>query len=267
MADYTRGHLAASLAALGLGPGSVVYCHSNIGFFGALEGVKSRDELCEAVFDAVMAAIGPDGTLVVPTYSYSFSNGQDFDVAATVSKMGLFAEWVRRHPDSVRSADPCFSVAAIGPRARGLCDGLPPNSFASDSTFARFLALDGTLLNLNHPGCTLLHHIERVLQVPYRFDKAFEGELVEGERRQRLRWEIFVRYLSDDLLAHDPWPFIQAMARAGLSRRQALGRGEVLAMTARDVFATVEQGIARDPWFLTAASRAGRTPRLDVSCR
>ena len=267
MADYTRNQIAESLCAVGLRPGAVVYCHSNIGFFGTLEGVTRREELCEAIFDAVMTALGPAGPLIVPTYTYSFSNGQSFDPGATASKMGLFAEWVRRHPDSLRSVDPCFSVAAIGPLAQELCTGLPPNSFAPDSTFGRFLALDGTLLNLNHPGCTLLHHVERELRVPYRFDKAFEGELVTGGHSERRRWEIFVRYLSDPLLAHDPWPFIEAMARAGLSHRQALGRGEVLTMSARNVFATVEQGLSGTAWFLTAACRAGRTPHLDVSCR
>lgn len=267
MSDYCPEDLARALDQVGLAAGDTVYCHSNIGLFGSVAGVADRDTLCRLYFDAIMDRIGPSGTLIVPTYTYSFGQRQSFDPDHTESKMGMFAEWVRRHPDSIRSHDPMFSVAVIGNRADRFCTDIPPNSFAQGSTFDRFAKENGTVLCLNHPGCTLLHYVERELGVPYRFDKRFEGEFIHDGRSTIIHWEIFVRYLSDDLLSHDAQPFVAAEKAERRARWTALGRGEVLAIRAADVFETVRDQLCRHPWFLTAAHAAGRSPHMDPTCR
>jgi aminoglycoside 3-N-acetyltransferase len=267
MADYTAGELRDALASLGIEAGDTVYCHSNVGLFGRAEGAGSADALCEMFLDAIMARIGPGGTLIVPTYTYSFSGGQNFDVAATASKMGLFAEWIRRHPDSVRSPDPCYSVAVVGRDPQRFGRDLPNNSFSPGSTFDRFTREDGKILCLNHPGCTVLHFFERELGVPYRFDKEFDNEMTADGVARRLSWKIWVRYLSDDLLAHDPWPYVDAIKQPGRARWRQLGRGEALAIGAQQAFSIVRDGIAANPWFLTKGFAADRTPVIDQSRR
>src|SRR5262245_36521779 len=117
MHDYTCNDLKAALDRLPLEKGDVVFCHSNLGFFGRAEGVTDSYGLCEMFFDAIMERIGSNGTLCVPTFTYSFSKAQPevFDIANTAApKMGMFAEWVRvEHGKMRRSFDPCYSVVAV----------------------------------------------------------------------------------------------------------------------------------------------------------
>lgn len=267
MSDYGRADLVRVLDEVGIQAGDTVYCHSNIGLFGRPEGIGSADELTRLYFDVLTRHLGPAGTLIVPTYTYSFCRKQPFDPAVTPSAMGLLAEYVRRHPDAVRSADPCFSVAVLGRDPGRFCDGLPPNSFASGSTFDRFAAENGKVLCLNHPGCTLLHYVERRLKVPYRFDKAFHGTMTVEGVAQTMDWEIFVRYLSDDRLEHDPLPFVTRIKEREMARWRQLGRGEVLAITAAEVFDAVASALPDSPWLLTEAHAAGITPVIDITRR
>ena len=52
--------------------GDTIYCHSAIGYFGRLLDCDSADDLCECFFDSIFEIIGDSGTLIVPTYTYSF---------------------------------------------------------------------------------------------------------------------------------------------------------------------------------------------------
>ncbi|MGX9885136.1 aminoglycoside N(3)-acetyltransferase [Streptomyces sp. NPDC002276] len=98
----------------------------------------------DALPGALLDALGPDGTLVVPTFTAGNSDSSPayrqrvhgmtdrqradheremppFDPARTASQgMGRLAETVRRRRDAVRSAHPQTSFAAVGARAAEL---------------------------------------------------------------------------------------------------------------------------------------------------
>jgi aminoglycoside 3-N-acetyltransferase len=263
--DYRIADLARILAKLGVVSGDTVYCHSNIGLFGRAEGVSSAAQLCEAFFDAIMLAVGPRGTLIVPTYTYSFPRKELFDVEGTASKMGIFAEWVRRHPDAKRSADPSYSIAALGARAVFFTDEAPNNSFCREAGFGRFADRDGLVLNFNFPGCALTHFIERELGVPYRFDKSFTGQRRAGGQTVEVENTIYVCYGGDELLSHDPAPFVAEAKAQGFLGAARLGRGEVTAIRARNIRRIIAETLPARPWFLTKADGAGKIPVLDKS--
>ena len=266
--DYSSEELFTAMNDVHLLPGDTVYCHSNIGLFGRVsDNSFNRDFTCRLFLEAIQSAIGPQGTLIVPTYTYSYSNNLPFDPENSPSRMGVYSEWIRQHPESRRSYDPFFSVAALGPKADYYCDNLPPNSFAPNSTFDRLLESNGVILCLNHPGCTLLHFVERQLGVPYRFDKRFSGEFILHDVRHEQEWDIWVRYLSDDLLKHSPKAFVKKIKEYHLARWCNVGRGEVLAVSAQNVLKIVEETLAVDPWFLTAAAGLGIEPLIDANSR
>src|SRR4029078_7739547 len=109
-----------------------------------------------AVISALRAAIGPDGTLVLPTHSWERAGHGDFtfDLMTTPSCVGAISEVFRRLPGIVRSLHPTHSVAAIGPRARALIDGheraLTP--CGEGTPYARLIEAGGQILFL---GATL----------------------------------------------------------------------------------------------------------------
>ncbi|MEU8790631.1 AAC(3) family N-acetyltransferase [Streptomyces sp. NPDC048643] len=133
MTDIRR--LSDALRELGLPRGGVLMVHASLGGSG-LRAAEVRD--------ALLDALGPDGTLVVPTFSpeNSFTSRAykeltagmseeeerafrasrpPFDAAATpCPTMGVLAECVRTTPGAARSTHPHTSLAGLGPRAAEL---------------------------------------------------------------------------------------------------------------------------------------------------
>jgi aminoglycoside 3-N-acetyltransferase len=262
-AHYGPADLDAVLGRLPLERGDVLFLHSNLGFFGRPEGIADGQALCRMFFDALMRRLGDEGTLVAPTFTYSFPRQEVFDPAASASQMGAFAEWLRQHPDARRSCDPCYSVAAVGPKAKALTAHAPENSFAAEGFFGRFLQADGVVLNLNFDaGSTFLHYLEREFQVPYRFDKTFEGHIREGGETRLARSTIYVRYLSSDATAPVFEPFHALASQAGLFASEALGRGQMGCIRAADCRRLLAETLPKRPWLLTRAEALGVVPEL-----
>ena len=97
----------------------------------------------ERLFEALAAAVGAEGHLLVP----AFTAGREFDPANTPAATGRFAEWFRRQPGVVRSLHPTHSVAVRGPRATELITDhdlyLP---FRPETPLGRLVENDGAAL-------------------------------------------------------------------------------------------------------------------------
>jgi len=250
-ADYSETDVVNALRDVGIENGDTVFTHSNLGFFGRLKGAETKTEYCESFYRAVRDVLSEDGTLVVPTFTYSFTDGDRFKPAETESNMGMFAEFVRTHPDSVRSADPNFSVAAIGPLAEQLTGDPPAHSFGQDSFWERFLAVGGKFCNFNMDAAsTFLHYVERCLDVPYRWDKPFAGVVVRGGTEEHRVFYHYVRALDEP--AHEPnFEAFDEQARAqGVVERSNLGKGQVVSITAQDTYNVTERAYLENPAFL-----------------
>ena len=123
---------------------------------------------------AARAAVGLAGTILVPTYTFSFCRQEPFDAERTPTVGGPwspsagFLEYFRQLPDAVRSRDPIHSIAGQGPRARELLTGVAPTCFGEDSVFDRLVRADALvcLIGLPLEEATLrllLHQRKRTL--------------------------------------------------------------------------------------------------------
>ncbi len=260
---YTRDHLVKALRSVGLGPGDTVFSHSNIGFFGVPQGVTDSRGACELILDAFTEVLGTDGTLIVPTFTYSFPDGSHFDPDTTASTCGAFTEFVRCLPDARRSTDPNVSVSAIGARADELTVDVSTNAYGSDSFAGRFFDTGGSVCNLNFDaGSTLVHYVEREMGVPYRFDKTFPGtRWIDGVGCE-ITSTLWVRHLVDGTEAE--FTAFDGLARdRGLFRTHPVGRGQVGCMATTDIRDLITDTLPIRPWFLTRAGLTGDTPVLE----
>ena len=177
--------------------------------------------------------------------------------------MGVFAEWVRTYPESIRSFDPFYSVSAIGKDANYYCDDIPNNSFSKNSVYDRILNNNIKIVCFNHPGCTFLHFIERELKVPYRFDKTFAcSQFINGNIINQ-NWTIWVHYLSDDKLIHSSTKYMKFIKNESIASFAKLGRGEILSIATSKVFDSVKAGLEKDPWFLINAESNDVSVKID----
>lgn len=260
MSDYHPDDFRNAIAQLPLQRGDLVFLHSHLPRFGRPALVRDKHELCQHIYDSIVERIGPEGTIIVPTFTYSFPRKEVFDVTQPAPMMGMFSEWIRTRPESVRSHDPCYSVAAVGALAEAITKDVPENAFGEDSLFDRFYKHDGKILSLSSgAGSTFAHYVERCLNVFYRFDKTFTGIIRTAGGERDAKSTIYVRYLSDDSL-EAAWRAMDVEAKTqGLLAAAPVGRGEVHVISAADTFALIERTLPERPLFLTKAEELGIT--------
>jgi aminoglycoside N3'-acetyltransferase len=114
MQVFSSEHLADDLRKVGITPGDRLLVHSSLRAVGRVEDGAA------GVLRALLDAVGPEGLLVAPTFTY---DTPVFDPAVTVGRTGTIPEAVRTADGAVRSLHPFYSVAALGAGARDLCEG------------------------------------------------------------------------------------------------------------------------------------------------
>jgi aminoglycoside 3-N-acetyltransferase len=142
---------------IGLRRGDAVVVHASLRAVGV-----DADELIDRLLDAV----GPDGLVVMPTFTY------DNPVFASdlPCRTGALAETFRRRPEVRRSAHPTYSVAAAGAGAEEL---LARHELADatgvDSPLGRLASSGGhvLLLGVGHTANTTVHVGEFAADPPY----------------------------------------------------------------------------------------------------
>lgn len=251
ISHYNSLDLTAALESLPIEKGSIVFIHSNIGFFGRMDGVDSLKRLCKSFFNAIMDRIGPRGTIVVPYFTYSFPKKTSFNVSEKADNMGAFSDYVFGLSDTHRSLDPCYSVCANGYQSKELTKKAPQNSFDEKSFFSRFLKNQGVILNLNFDaGSTYLHFLEREFGVPYRYDKTFKGEIKTKEKSYKVKNTIFVRDLNDSSSEPCFEKFTTFCKNQNSYIVSRLGRGEIGMISAKDCYYICRDNLQKDISFL-----------------
>lgn len=257
---YDRASLADGLRAAGVERSDLVFAHVGLGMLGFAREGRSVTAAAAALEAAFQDALGDDGTLVVPTYTYSYPSGEVYDPEQTPSTVGPFTDYVRGLPGARRSIDPIFSVAAVGPLADELLDELPHECVGEDSVYGRLRRLDGKVVSIGvgFRYATFVHHVEQMCGVPYRYLKLFAGCRVADGEVVEDSWTYNVRPLEirecDTMLSK-----LEPVAReAGIVGSAAVGRGEIVCTRARDFFSVTATQIERDPWFLAVG------PPVDV---
>jgi len=249
--DYNQNQIYDALKKNGICEGDSLFLHSNIGFFGILENAKTQNDYCKAFFDAIFSVIGLEGTLVVPTFTYSYCWGKIFDKENTPSTCGVFTEYVRKKQNSFRSTDANFSISSIGKNAEYFTKNSPENPFGNDSFWERFLSKNGKICNLNFDaGSTFFHFVERQLNVSYRYDKAFEGKSIIDGKIISGKFYHYVRDSSNPNVYPNFTKFDKRARELGLAKSENLGRGQIVCISVKDTMKLIKEEIKKTPNFL-----------------
>lgn len=243
----TPSSLRRNLKKLGLRPGMTVIVHTSLSRLGWVPGGA------QGVIEALLMALGEQGTLVMPTHTGHLTEPSGwvappvpkawwrairkempaYDPALTPTRqMGAVAETFRKHPEATRSAHPHVSFAALGPDAERIVGEHPLGSmFGERSPLARLYDLDASVLlaGVSHANNTCIHLGETRAEFKGK-GRVEEGApmVVDGKRR----WVTFeeLRPVDDDFadLGDD-------FALTGREHRGPLGWGEGRLMLVRDI--------------------------------
>ena len=164
------------------------------------EAFREREKRwCKFVFNCIYKRIGSDGTLLVPTYSYSCSNSLVFSVEDSSSEVGGFTEYVRTLPTSVRSKHPLFSIAGTGKLADTILKFRCKSSFGVLSPFGQFSKYQVKFLCLGVPlkEClTYVHHLEQIVGCPHRYNKVLNISVYENNKLLSNEWYSYLNFFE-----------------------------------------------------------------------
>jgi aminoglycoside N3'-acetyltransferase len=218
----TGEELVRQLIELGVRPAGVLLVHS------AFSRVRPVEDGPVGLIRALRAALGPNGTLVMPAMADDDMHA--FDPATSpCHSMGVVADTFWRQPGVLRCDSP-HSFAAVGPHAQAITRDQPVDiPHGPDSPVGRVSDLDGQvlLLGVGHDANTTLHLAENLAGVRYRL-QAVATVLVAG-RVTRCHYEE-VDHCCENFSLMDRW-----LDAAGLQRRGAVGHGEARLARSRDL--------------------------------
>ena len=240
---------------LGVRAGDCVMLHSGFGRDTGFTGTV------DAFTDAILDALGEDGTFVMPSLAYRgaaldyLSNLELFDVRKTPSMMGLVSEFFRRRDNVLRSLNPMHPVVAIGARAEWLVSGHEDAVYSCgpDTPWSRLLEVDAKVLffDTSFAAFTFFHHIEHEvspkLPFPLYAESPFDVPVADqaGNRkivrtyafsREAIRRRRFARF-EDEL------------RQCGLIKHRRLGNTEVTLIRVRDAMSCAERMIENGRYF------------------
>lgn len=243
----TFDQLVSEFRALGVEAGDVLLVHSSYKSFGGVEGGP------QTVVDALLEALGPEGTLIMPTFNFDFTKGQPWDVRSTPSQMGVLTEIVRQDPRAKRVFHPIYSFAVIGKHAEYLGSLRYKSSYERHSVFGKLRDLDGKIMviGLSYTNSmTFFHHIEQMEGVDYRFLKQFTGQVTDWDGRTWTdTYEMLVRDIDKGVIT-EVNPMGELMEKAGIVKIRRIGEADVKLMKANEVYAFTAREMRRDPHLL-----------------
>jgi aminoglycoside N3'-acetyltransferase len=217
-----RSEVTGQLLALGVEPGGVLVVHTAFSRVAPVEGGP------RGLIEALQAALGPAGTLVMP--SMSDDDEHPFNPGETpCAGMGVVAETFWKMQGVLRSDSP-HAFAASGPRAAEITTAHPPDiPHGLDSPIGRVYELDGQvlLLGVGHDANTTVHLAENMAGVRYRLPK-YLTLLRDGQPVRYPYSEIDHCCENFNLLD----PLLEAQGR---QRRGVVGNAEARLARSRDI--------------------------------
>ena len=228
----------ASLLRLDIQLGDTTMVSSDLTQFGVFEG-KNKEETLSAITQVLMELVGPDGTVVVPTFSWDYAGRNiPFIYEETPSDTGVLSEHIRRRPDSLRSLHPIFSYTAIGARKEEVCANVSRNSYGWETPSSRMLELNakGVALGI-HPreAASIIHCAEFLFGVPYRYNKRFSTPVYMDGKEVGGEFYAFLRYRNADI-KRQLEPMRSRMIEKKLFEVVPLGTSFVYSYRIRDIF-------------------------------
>jgi aminoglycoside 3-N-acetyltransferase len=246
MSKITFHNIRKTLGDVGVQSGDTILVHSFLGSFGQFE------HNLETVVAGLRAAVGVDGTIVIPTYTIHFLSGQPYNQEESASETGILSEYFRTYPDVRRTHCPVYSHAVWGAKRDEYVAVQSVETLGPESLFAQLHADNALQVHFGTSmdrGTTFLHYFERVVLAPYRYSKIFKGKVTRDGVTRTEQVVHYARFLSKPAAINFN-PFGEELIEAGLMKEEYINRGRVTAIRLPTLFVEAYKRYEQDKMFL-----------------
>lgn len=175
----------------------ILFLHARL---KGLESGSDYQEITKQILGYLEDFYSPK-TILIPTFTYSFTETGCFNRVETPSEVGRFSEESRRmFSSSFRSMNPVFSVVDTKKYYISRSDVRNDTAFGEKSLF-NLLSVENHIVinfNLEQLFSTFFHYIEQRFGVDYRFMKYFSGTITDGDFSESIVFDYYVRRYEID---------------------------------------------------------------------
>ena len=242
--SYNYDDLVEAYIKLGLKKEQVVYIGSSLPYLRDFN-VPGKKAILDAHYNALMNALGENGTIAVFTQSTQLCNTDIiFDLENTPSISGFFSEYIRKKKGAYRSFHPFCSYAAIGKHAQEITQDTTRHAYGPESPIARMIDFDTTGISIGLPPqltCSAIHHVEMAMGVPYRYFKEFLQPVVRNRKTQKELFYLFVWYRGINLKRDRLKKVFQNYLKTNKMSSVEIGAGKIYSYSLRGFYTSAVQ--------------------------
>ncbi|EAK0437082.1 aminoglycoside N(3)-acetyltransferase [Campylobacter lari] len=178
---YSNADLIEAFKKLGIKKGDILCVHTELFNFGT--PLLPRNEFLQTILDCFFEVIGKEGTLIMPTFTYSFCKNEVYDKLNSPTKMGALNEYFRKQTGVKRTNDPIFSFAIKGAKEELFLKDTT-SCFGENCVYDVLTQEGGKLINFGDTkSFTYFHYPEEYFGIYYRYNKIFEGLIIDEDKR------------------------------------------------------------------------------------
>jgi aminoglycoside 3-N-acetyltransferase len=201
-------NLIKSLKKIGIKKGDTIYLGINLGktyhnfyknIFTNKTLLDSRIFCSNQVLNLLKKHLTSKGTLIVPSFNFSFFKEKIYNKKTTKTNLGFFENNFLKQKNISRSDHPIFSISCWGKNKNKIIHPCGLFSFGKNSPFNNFLKYKVKFLNIGNlfiETCTYVHHLEHLNGVNHRYYKAVTGTIIQNGIKKRKTYYALVRYKS-----------------------------------------------------------------------
>lgn len=265
-AYVTQRDIDNGLESVGLRSGDCILVHSSLSRFGYVEGGV------DTVIDALLNAVGTDGTLMMSAITTSakfvteciqassegrVADVQPFDPDKMKTWAGTIPENFRKRSGVIRSLHPTHSVTAYGELAEEMCSDHEnaPGPCGKDTPYMRLGEIERgfiLLLGTNHQSNTAIHGIEEIANLEYTLYPGWcRIPIMTSTGIQEAHTRVHTPYLGRKLNALET-AYIDGRAQTVTS----IGDSCIRLVNAKRMTEISLEALKKDPWlFITPESK------------
>lgn len=246
--SYIAEDIYYALKQIGADDCESLFIHSDIMFGSTVAGFK-RKEYLETLYDIFTDLKVKN--IIVPTFTYSFCNQECYDVNNSKTSMGAFNEYIRKKEGRYRTLDPLLSLS-VPEELEGLfekesCHSLGPNGgldVLHQMDGVKFLFFGARLGNC----FTYVHYVEKMLEVPYRFDMGFTGKIIDPKGHEYEKTQ-FMHTACYGVKPADYYYFEDYLEDKGLLEKQPLADKSVACISEKDAYREIRGMLERNIFY------------------
>ena len=249
--NISKGDMLCALKDVGAHDCDILFIHTEINFGAPVGGLKRR-ELLASLMDILTEL--KVGTLIFPTFTFSFCNNEVYDIQNSKTYMGTLNEYARKICSGERSRDPLLSFYVIGEKYN-LIDNIGNSSLGKGSGYDRLhncgKRVKFLFFGADMRECfTYTHYIEAMAGVPYRYGRTFTGTIIDKGIELQNQSAILYTSYANCVLNDIPIVYNEMLKRGQLSMKQ-IGDGSVCCFSEADAYETCMSLLNADSCCLT----------------